>query len=190
MNGQAMAELHVYQSIEELPKQFEWQIRTFLRILWFNANEDELNEPLTAAELHPVYFVLAKEDMLISYARIIWMFVDHLGETYKMYGLGDVFTFPASRNKGYGKQVVSSATSYIRADSEADAALLLTEPGLENFYQLSGWEHIPNLRLLTGEQTNPQLCNDFAMMIFLSLKAQRNRATFQTHSIFLPGDEW
>jgi len=185
-----MEELHVYQSTEELPKQFEWQIRTFLRILWFSANEDELNEPLTAAELHPVYFVLAKEDRLVSYARIIWMYINHLGNTYKMYGLGDVFTFPASRNKGYGRRVVSSATNYIRADSDADVALLLTEPSLENFYQPSGWEHIPNLMLLTGEQISPQLRDDFAMMLFLSQKARHNRTNFQTQSVFLPGDEW
>ena len=186
-----MEELHIYQSTEELPEQFEWQIRTFLRILWFDGNQDEHCEPLTATEFHPVYFVLSKEDsLMISYARIIWMSLNHLGETYKIYGLGDVFTFPASRNKGYGRLVVSSATNYIRSDSDADVALLLTKPKLEKFYQHSGWEHIPNLRLLTGEKTKPQLNSDFAMMLFLSQKAQHNQTNFQTQSIFLPGDEW
>ena len=186
-----MEKLYIYQSTEELPKQFEWQIRTFLRILWFNANEDEYSEPITSTEFHPVYFVLAGEDkLIISYARIIWMSIIHLGETYKIYGLGDVFTFPASRNKGFGKKVVSSATNYIRADSDADVALLLTEPKLENFYQQSGWEYIPDLRLLTGEQRKLKLNSDFAMMMFLSQKAQHNRTNFQTQSVFLPGDEW
>lgn len=185
-----MEELHVYQSTADLPQFIELQIRTFQRILWFDDNEDEPNEPLTAAELHPVYFVLAKEDQLISYARIIWMTIPHQGKNYKMYGLGDVFTFPASRHKGYGSRVVSSATNFIRTDSEADMAILLTEPGLEKFYQLSGWDHIPDLRLLTGEKANPQIRDDFAMMLFLSRKAKQNLSDFQTWSVFLPGDEW
>jgi aminoglycoside 2'-N-acetyltransferase I len=185
-----MEELHIYRSTKDLPRQFEWQIRTFLRILWFDNNEDDLNEPLTAAELHPVYFVLAREDSLVSYARLIWMNINHLGNSYKMYGLGDVFTFPASRNKGYGRRIVSAATDYIRADTEADVAILLTESGLENFYRSSGWEHFPELTLLTGEQANPQVRDDFAMMLFLSGRAKQNRSDFQTQSVFLPGDEW
>lgn len=185
-----MEELHIYHSAKDLPPHFEWQIRAFLRLLWFDENEDELNEPLTPEELHPVYFVLARENSLISYARIIWMPIDHLGNTYKMYGLGDVFTFPASRKKGYGSRVVESATNYIRADSEADIAILLTEPGLENFYRSIGWEYIPDLRLLTGEPDNPQTRDDFAMMLFLSGKAKQNHTNFQTQTVFLPGDEW
>jgi len=185
-----MEELHIYQSTKDLPPHFEWQIRTFLRILWFDKNEDDLNESLTAEELHPVYFVLARENRLISYARIIWLTINHLGNAYKMYGLGDVFTFPASRNKGYGSRVIESATNYIRADSEADVAILLTEPDLENFYRSIGWEYIPDLKLLTGEPDNRQPRDDFAMMLFLSEKAKENRTNFQTQSVFLPGDEW
>ena len=185
-----MEGLHIYQSIKDLPPHFEWQIRTFIRILWSDENEDNLNEPLTAEEFHPVYFLLAQEDSLISYARLIWMTIHHLGKTYKMYGLGDVFTFPASRNKGYGKRIVSAATNFIRTDSNADMAILLTEPNLESFYQSSGWEHIPELRLFTGEQAIPQIRDNFAMMLFLSERAKQNRTDFQTQSVFLPGDEW
>jgi GNAT superfamily N-acetyltransferase len=185
-----MLQLHVYHTAEDLPALYEWQIRSFLRIIWYAPNEEDLNEPLTAAELHPVFFILAKGDMLISYTRLIWMKVSHVGQTFKMYGLGDVFTFPASRGRGYGRQIVQAAADYLHADPEADAAILLTEPALEGFYHYSGWEHIPAMSITVGERDNPRKCDDFPMMLFLSQKARQMRSAFETEPIFLPGDEW
>lgn len=134
--------------------------------------------------------MLAKENSLISYARIISTTIDHLGNVYKMYGLGDVFTFPESRNKGCGTRVVASATNYIRADPAADAAILLTEPNLESFYKSVGWEPIPVLTLLTGEPDDRRIRDDFIMMLFLSKQAKQDRADFQNQRVFLLGDEW
>ena len=185
-----MLRLHSYVSADDIPPQYECQIRSFLRIQWPDTEEADNNEPLIDPELHPVFFFLARENTLLSYARLIWMNVSHNGQTYKLYGLGDVFTYPASRNKGYGGQVVASATDYIRADPKADTALLLTEPSLHSFYQQSGWQHISDLSISFGDYQNPQSYTGYPMMLFLSKKAQEARRDFQKYPIFLPGDEW
>lgn len=185
-----MPQLHVYQATEDLPAHYEYQIRSFMRILWPGHQEDDLDQPLTEPELHPTYFVLATEHTVMSYARTIWMPVSYAGQTFKLYGLGDVLTLPASRHQGYGGQIVAAATAHICADAEADAAILLTEPRLENFYRRSGWEHIPHLTILTGEHAHAQPCDAFPMMLFLSPTARNMRTTFQTQPLFLPGEEW
>lgn len=104
-----MIEVKIYKSIEQIPKEIEIQIRTFLRVVWYGEEEEKLDEPITRQELNPVYFVLSRKNVLISYARVIWMNVEYMGSSYKMYGLGDVFTFPSSRRKGYGSQIVELA---------------------------------------------------------------------------------
>jgi predicted GNAT family N-acyltransferase len=183
-------QLHSYLSAEDLPQEFECQIRSFLRIQWYDADEDDSTESLTASELNPVFFVLARDKTVISYARLIWANISHNGNNYRMYGLGDVFTFPASRNKGYGGQVVAAATDYIRADPQTNCAILLTEPVLHSFYQRYGWEHVPNLDMSFGEPDKPQPYKGYAMMLFLSKELQKSRTAFLKHQLFLPGDEW
>jgi predicted GNAT family N-acyltransferase len=70
--------------------------------------------------------------------RAVWARATHLGRGLKLYGLGDVVTAPALRGSGLGSRVVREATAYIRSDREADAAVLLTGPGLEVFYRRCG----------------------------------------------------
>ena len=185
-----MIEIKIYKSIEQIPKEIEIQIRTFLRVVWYGEEEEKPDEPITREELNPVYFVLSRKNILISYARVIWMNVEYMGSSYKMYGLGDVFTFPSSRRKGYGSQIVELATQFIRKDSQADIAILFTEPKLEYFYKLSGWNHVSEIKFLVGEQPNPELYKGFHMMFLLSQKAQDACSFFPSYPVFLPGDEW
>lgn len=185
-----MMKFHIYKTEKDIPEQFHWQIRTFLRIIWCEPNDEELDSELTPAELHPMFFILAKGDKLISYARLIWLNVVHSAQTFKLYGLGDVFTFPESRRKGYGKQIVQIATDYIRNDPEADAAVLLTELSLDSFYQDCGWQYLPNTLVTTGMAGSPILSEDFIMILFVSEKSLKYRIELQTSPLFLPGNEW
>ena len=185
-----MLQLNTYLSAEDLPPQFECQIRAFLRSLWPAAGEDELDEPLTDPKLHPVYFVLARKQTVISYARTIWAQIAHRQTIYKIYGLGDVFTCPAYRRTGYGTQIITAATNHICSDASADMAVLVTEPALEAFYAHSGWEHMSNRSLMTGKETRPDYFPGFPMMLFLSQKAQILRESLARLPVFLPGDEW
>lgn len=182
-----MPELMRYDSAALIPLRLEAQIRSLLYAEWPASDEDEVARPLIDPELHPVYFVLADGDQVLSYARTIWAMVTHLGQSFKLYGLGDVITKPEFRYKGYGGRIVREATTHIKSDREADAAVLLTEPKWEMFYRRSGWDYIAGLRVVTSECDERAI---FPMMLFLSVKAQAVRATFATDRLMLPGDEW
>jgi predicted GNAT family N-acyltransferase len=186
-----MPALTIYHSNEELPAVYECQIRAFVRMLWYDAYAyGDMDSPMFDPERHPHFVVLAERHALISYARVNWVNVAHAGETYRLYCLGDVFTYPAFRKKGYGQQVVAAGTDLIRSDPEADLAILFTDPELAAFYAESGWRHIPTLKAAVGDLAKPDPYDAFAMMLFLSPKAQQHRPDFDTHTLNLPGYAW
>ena len=90
-----------------------------------------------------------------------------------------MLTYPASRGKGYGRQVVEAATSYIVA-SDADVAALFCEPALEGFYKRSGWEAIRGVATLTGPREAPAAYDALRMMLFVSGKGKAGRHAFET----------
>ena len=117
--------------------------------------------------------------------------MNHIGKIFKVYCLGDVFTYPAFRHRGFGQQVMTFATDSIRADTTADVAILFTDPDLQSFYAQSGWEYIPELRSSIGDPDLPEdYSGAFAMMMFLSHTAKTLRDKFVTTPIFLPGYGW
>ena len=185
-----MPELKVYPFNTALPAEYECQIRAFIRMTWHDEYLYDLDGPLVPPERHPQHVVMAERHALISHARVIWVNVEHAGQTFKLYCLGDVFTYPAFRKKGYGRQVVDRGTALIRADREADAALLFTDPVQEGFYGVSGWQHIPGLTAFAGLPENREPYNYFAMMLFLSDKARQARQAFATQTLMLPGYGW
>jgi predicted N-acetyltransferase YhbS len=185
-----MPRLMRYDFAAKIPLQLEAQIRSLLSAQWPGAEEADATQPLIAPELHPAYFVLADEDRVLSYARTIWATVSHLGQSLKLYGLGDVITRPGFGHKGYGGRIVAEATAHIKSDREAEAALLLTEPKLEAFYRRSGWDHVAGLRVATSASDECAAETAFPMMRFLSGKARAARDIFSKETLALPGDEW
>jgi GNAT superfamily N-acetyltransferase len=178
-----------YDSTVTMPPHLEIQIRSLLYAEWPDPEDDNL-QPLTEPKLHPTYFILADENQVLSYARTIWAMVSHLGQGFKLYGLGDVVTAPEFRRQGYGSRIVEEATTHIKSDREADAALLLTDPVLEILYRRSGWEFVPGLQIMTGEYDSCSIEALFPMMLFLSAKANALRDAFTEETLVLPGDEW
>jgi predicted N-acetyltransferase YhbS len=185
-----MPRLMRYDFPATVPPHLEAQIRPLLYAEWPGADDTDIAPALPGPELHPTYFVLAEGDRVLSYARTIRATVPHLGQSFKLYGLGDVVTRPGSRRKGYGGYVVGEATTHIKSDPEADAALLLTGPKLEPFYRRSGWDHVPGLRVATGGSDECAAAATTRMMLFLSPKACAARAIFPSETLVLPGDEW
>jgi len=179
----------LYNSAAMMPLHLEAQIRSLLNAEWPGSDEDAAL-PLIDPKLHTVCFVLADEDQVLSYARTIWETVSHLGQSFKLYDLGDVITQPEFRRQGYAGRIVEAATTHIKSDREADAAILLTEPKLEALYRRSGWESVPGLRVATGEDDEYAAGVTFPMMLFLSAKAHAARQVFPTDLLVLPGDEW
>ena len=184
-----MPRLMAYDSAAMIPLHLEAQIRSLLQAEW-PGKETGAPPPLTEPELHPVYFILADNDQLLSYARTIWATVFHLEQNFKLYGLGDVLTEPQARGRGYGSRIVEKATSHIRSDSQADVAVLLTEPKLEPFYRRSGWECVPGLQVATKESHASAAGSTIPMMLFLSPRAKAAREIFSRDILVLPGDEW
>ncbi len=83
-----------YDYATMIPLRLETQVRSLLYAEWPGEDENEAAQPLIHPELHPVYFVLADGDQVLSYARTIWTTVTHLGQSFKLYGLGDVVSKP------------------------------------------------------------------------------------------------
>jgi predicted N-acetyltransferase YhbS len=185
-----MPAIQIYPSSEALPPEYDCQIRSFIRMTWHDAYEYDLNAPLTSPEIHAQHVVMAEQHVVISHARVSWVLMEHAGQTYKLYCLGDMLTYPAFRHRGYGQQVVKAATDLIKADATADAAILLTDPELEGFYGQSGWEHIDGMAVLKGSRDEPIDYDSFAMMLFLSPQGEAGRAAFTTQTVFLPGYAW
>lgn len=184
-----MPEFRRYDGTDEFPSEMERQIRSLLQAEW-PTPEGETDGPLVAPRWHPTYFILTEGGMVWSYARTVWARVTHLGRGLKLYGLGDVVTSPELRGSGYGGRVVREAAAYIRSDREADAALLLTGPGLEPFYQRCGWEAVPELEVRTDDYDEHHRGGSLPMMLFLSASAGSMRPGFHVSPLVLPGDEW
>lgn len=166
-----------------IPPHFEYQIRTFLRIEWGEAGNHYFKEPLTDPVLKPVYFILADGEAIVSYGRVIRMEIHHAGQSYTLAGLGDVYTFPDFRGQGYGSQIVSAATEYIRTKLKVDDALLFTEPSLVPFYHRWGWRLVPTINF----RYDSEPYEGVPLMLLLDEKV---RAAFQGTTVLLPNDEW
>jgi GNAT superfamily N-acetyltransferase len=181
-----MPELAVYTN-QTLPSPHEHQIRSFIRLHWHDEYLYNLDSPLVPPERHPRHIVVAERHALLSYARIVWVPFVHIGESWRLYCLGDVLTYPAWRLQGYASAVVAEATRLIRADTAADLGILFCNPELADFYAAHGWSAAPALKATKGfDEREPQL--GLAMLLLLSERAQT--AGFDTAELALPGYGW
>jgi GNAT superfamily N-acetyltransferase len=185
-----MPHITIYPTTSDVPSLIACQILSFIRITWFDIYQYDLDALFMPEEWHPVHVVLAERHAVLSYTAVVWRTIAHAGEPYKAYGLSSVFTYPAFRKRGYGRQVVDAATGYIARDPEADLALLFTDPGLSQFYERSGWEHTPDVTIMTGDPGNPQIYDAFTMMRFLSPKGKQARAKFEHEPVYFAEHGW
>ncbi len=179
-----MIEQHTYQH-DEIPPDLKCQILSFLRIVW---PEDFTKTPehrswISRPEHHSVSFVLVDSGSLVSHAEVVWKYVDHAAETFKVYGLGGVFTYPDYRGEGHGKRIVDAATASIRA-SDADVAMLFCASSLKDFYAGFGWIAMERSATLVGAKDSLTASNELRMMLFLSEKGQMNRSAFEREDVY------
>jgi len=184
-----MAQLSTFTG-DSLPEAHEHQIRSFIRLHWHDEYQFSLDGPLVPADRHPVHLVIHDRHALFSHGRVVWVNVYHMGESYRMYCLGDVLTYPAFRRQGFGAQIVAAATTLIRNDPQADTAILFTEPATASFYAAHGWEVMPTLRASYGHPVAPEPALGTAMMLFVSDRAEAHRADFEREDLKLPGWGW
>lgn len=184
-----MAQLSTFTT-DSLPEAYAHQIRSFIRLHWHDEYQYSLDGPLVPPERHATHFVVHDRHALFSHGRIIWIELDHSGQRYRLYCLGDVLTYPAFRKRGYGAQIVKAASRLIGDDPRADAAILFTDAAKASFYAAQGWEAMSTLRASYGHPVASEPAQGTAMMLFVSERAKRHRADFETEELKLPGWGW
>src|SRR6266508_1742364 len=110
----AMPQLHIYPH-QQFPSHLNWQAVSFMRVEWPSIllGGHRLGTETYPAERDPIHFVITEQDMLISYAASMQLILAHAGNIYSVAAFGNVFTFPAFRGEGYGRQVVDAAVDFI-----------------------------------------------------------------------------
>jgi predicted acetyltransferase len=181
-----MPELQLYTH-QTFPSDLNWQAVSFVRIVWPEIGGGMLRRMFDTKQ-DTMHFVLVEDGLLHSYAAVVRFQLQHAGQQYRACGLTSVFTYPTSREKGYGQRVVHAATNFIRR-SGADIGLLLTGPELEPFYAKSGWEAIMSAPLIGVSGEAQEVLSAFRMMLFLSEKGQAERSTFEAQPLFVDW-EW
>lgn len=181
-----MPTLTVYPHTE-FPAIFKWQAIAFMRMEWPSIFQgDNLYMPETyPPDFHPVHFVIAEGETLLSYGEILRLTIDHNGSRYQVYGFGNMLTFPPFRRQGWGGQVLKAATQFIQ-HNDVDIAALFCDSGLEPFYAKQGWVVTRSpTRLGRSDQFEDYL--PLRMMLFISEKGRLNRAEFETQPMYI---EW
>ncbi|HLO13951.1 MAG TPA: GNAT family N-acetyltransferase [Anaerolineales bacterium] len=179
-----MPTLHIYPQ-PDLPAIFKWQAIAFMRTAWsdiFQGDNLYVSETFPP-ENQPVHFALAEGESLISYAAILEFSLNHCGNTYRGYGLGNMFTFPPFRKQGYGSQVLQAATRFIQT-STADIGILFCHPTLEPFYAAQGWQTTASQTRL-GQPDHFQVYDSSRMMLFISEKGLANQKDFDRQPIYV-----
>jgi GNAT superfamily N-acetyltransferase len=179
-----MAEVSTY-SHHDFPLALNWQAVSFMRVEWPHIllNGHRLGTETYPAEDKPTHFVVSERGVLISYAAMMLRPLHHAGASYRMAAVGNVFTFPAFRGEGYGRQVVAAAVATMQS-SAADVGVLFCKPHLVHFYQLNGWEHIDAPTYL-GTPAQPTHHPYQRMMQFLSDHGRQGHATFAQQPLYI-----
>ena len=184
-----MPELLTYTA-GELPPHIKCQITCFLRVQWPWIFEDNpFWDYFEGKDAHRASVVLVEKDVVISHAEVNYRELDHKGASYKVYGVSAVFTYPAFRKLGYGRELMAGVTAHIDA-TDADVAMLFCLPERMNFYAASGWEWI-DTSIHYGRKDDPQTDEiGRLMMRFVSPEGQAARLDFEQAPVYVGGFTW
>lgn len=182
-------ELHTY-TMDTIPSSYAHQIRSFIRMEWWDGYKHSLNPALGDPAFQPQHFVVVEGDALYSAARVNRTTIQHQGQDYVVYGLGGVLTYPAFRKKGFGSWVVREATQYIHQQADADIAVLWTATHNLPFYERLGWELMPDVQFIIGDREQPDVPDGHVLMLFLSEMARANRENLEDKPIYFGEHSW
>lgn len=185
-----MIEQLVYPQ-DKLPLHLKCQILSFLRIHFPEGfiGANRLRDWISSPNNHPVSIMLVESGILICHVEVLWKELSHANETYKIYGLSGVFTYPAFRNQGYGHKVVDLGTEYIDA-TDGDIGMFHCAPALKAFYQQCGWIAMEQATTLIGDINDPTLSDELLMMRFKSERGRKGQLTFETQPIYFGDNTW
>jgi predicted acetyltransferase len=164
------------------PPALQWQAVSFIRTVWPSVDGGNLREAYPGA-LHPTYYTVThQDDLLVSLAAsyTVQVAVDNTALTAAC--LGNVFTYPAWRGRGFGRQVVDAATNDIYG-SGVDVAALLCDDPLQPFYEASGWQAVPGSATVTADG---EALDSLRMMLIMSETARTVRHDLTTRPLTVP----
>ena len=184
-----MPDLAHYSSTT-LPIPLKYQLLSAVRIEWSWAfTGSGRTWDYTCKATHPQYFTLSEQDVLISFVEVNQRSLQHADETFQVYGLSAVYTYPAYRSEGFGRQVVQAATNFIHT-SNADVAMLFCLPERADFYRVSGWQPLPAATILYGDPEQPSVNEETVMMQFVSAKGMQHQNTFAHQPVYVGNHLW
>jgi len=185
----AMPVLHSYPK-PAVPREVAAQLRSYVRIQWpfLDARDGRLWEVPIDSDART--FVVLDGEVLVSHAEANFRNVEHAGTTYRVGGLGAVFTYPAYRRGGFAQRVVRAATEFLDA-SDADLALLFCGERLREFYKTFGWTAAEEAQIRYGERTNQQAyAGGIVMMRFISEDGRAAGAAFRRDAVYVGRRTW
>jgi hypothetical protein len=175
---------------DTLPPSLAYQIASFIRIQWLNdlKGEDRFWTFFDSPEV-VAHFTISERDILISHALVRRREIEHLGNSYVVYGVGAVMTYPAFRGEGYGRRIVDATTDFIRG-SEADLGMLFTGMDLHPFYHKSGWLTLNRDGVYAGDPQQPYFDDSHTMILPTSEKGKAHRDDFERDRLYVGLFTW
>lgn len=139
-----------YKNNQNLVEQIEGA-NGIIRNEWPKVFEDpEYSGWMSGVNEHPIrLFLTDGKDGVLSHAGIIERRINNGGEGFTFLGLGGVIVKPDMRGRGYGWEVASIATSWIRRSAtiyDVDVAMLSCGQAHTQFYSVMGWELVDDKR--------------------------------------------
>lgn len=169
--------MHAIQTFSQadFPTALKWQAIAFMRVEWpfvFQGEGRLISEPYPPS-LNPVHVAATEGDVLLSYASLLPLTLEHAGESFRVDGFGNLFTFPPYRREGLGSGVLARAMEAIRAGG-ADLSILFCDPANEGFYRRAGWETLPSPTFVGDHRHEAN-----TMALFVTEKGRAARAAFR-----------
>ncbi|OGY29725.1 MAG: hypothetical protein A3F33_00900 [Candidatus Woykebacteria bacterium RIFCSPHIGHO2_12_FULL_43_10] len=186
----------------EMSPVLKWQILTAMRFIWPEGFEGvNLDRTwICPGEFYPLHFIATdftrdgsskSAKIVISHGAVLQRDLMHCGETFRVLGLGGVYTLPAFRHSGVASDLVMKATDHILTRPRADVAIATCRPELVGWYSRFGWVPIKEGRIIpTTETENGQPLDEVLLMLFISEKGRRAETLFREEPIYFGRDVW
>jgi GNAT superfamily N-acetyltransferase len=88
------------------------------------------------------HYLLYEDEQLISHVGIVKHVVTVEERQITVGGIAAVVTRPEAQGKGYAKELMEKATTFICEELSVDFGLLFCRPPLVPYYQKLGWQEI------------------------------------------------
>lgn len=185
----AMDQLQIFKDNSKIPPLINQQIVDFLRMEWPDGfqGKNRLRNWAVNPKYNPIVFTLIEQDILISHVAVVWKHIEHAGETYKVYALSGMFTYPQFRNQKYGMKLLQAAKEYMLSQ---DGDLIMIHSKLQGFYEKAGFEPLPYVVTLVGDPNNPTKSDEKVFMLCITEKGKKGKVSFESTPFYFGEDLW